>query len=91
MGSLHAAEFAKSVQNGDLELEAALTYHFRSNHFPPLPLSIIPIAIQIIKGKVSLDDEVKLPKGITYRGSETAPVYKCIKAWHLQNFLNTGE
>ena len=62
-------------------LEAALTYHFRSNHYPPLPYSLIPIAIKIVKGEVSEDEDVELPNGITWRGQTSAPVTECIEAW----------
>lgn len=85
MGAVQAAEFAQATKNGEIDLDAALTWHFRSNHYPPLPLSLIPIAKRIIEGKAK--GSVRLPKGITYRGSVLAPVRECIQAWHLQEFL----
>lgn len=85
MGALQAQAIADDVKDGNLNLEIALQFHFRSNHYPPLPLSLIPIAVKIIKGEVT--DRVTLPDGITYKGSKTAPVQACIKAWHLDSFL----
>ncbi len=82
MGKQTAQELA-TITN----LEVALTFHFRSNHYPPLPLSLIPIAIKIIKGEVGENDKIELPQGISYKGSKTAPVRECIKAWHLDAFL----
>lgn len=85
MGSKISKELAQDVSEELTNLEAALTYHFRSNHYPPLPYSLIPVAIQIVKGEVT--DEVELPEGITWKGQKSAPVSECIKAWHLSEFL----
>jgi hypothetical protein len=84
MGKLTSVEVSEAVKAG-ADLEAAITYHFRSNHYPPLPHSLIPVAISIIKGEAG--DEIELPDGITWRGQTTAPVSECIRAWHLQDFL----
>lgn len=70
-------------------LEIALTLHFRNNHYPPLPLSLIPVAVKIIKGEVS--DEVELPTGITWKERPYAPVSECIDAWHLEHFIISHE
>lgn len=86
MGSQTARELATLTN-----LEAALIFHFRGNHYPPLPLSLIPLALKIVKEEVGPDDEVELPQGVTYRGSKTAPVYECINAWHLQEFIYSRE
>jgi hypothetical protein len=87
MGKRTAQDLAEQVSEGLSNLEAALIYHFRSNHYPPLPTSCIPVAIKIVKGEVSEDDDVELPEGVTYRGQTTAPVRECIKAWHLSEFM----
>lgn len=89
MGSTTARDIANEVSEGLTNLEAALIYHFRSNHYPPLPLSLIPVAIQIVKGEVT--DEVELPDGITWRGQTSAPVSECIDAWHLEHFIISHE
>ena len=87
MGKKTAQEIAQDVNDGLTNLEAALIYHFRSNHYPPLPYSLIPIAIKIINGEVSEDEEVELPEGIAWKGQKSAPVSACIEAWHLSEFL----
>ena len=85
MGSQTARAIANDVKDKLTNLEAALIFHFRQNHYPPLPLSLIPIAIKIINGEVS--GTVELPKGITYKDGTSAPVHKCIEAWHLEHFV----
>jgi len=91
MGSLQASEFATATKEGQIELTQALTWHFRCNHYPPLPVSLVKVAVRIIKrvtaNKLDYTDNVRLPKGITYKGSTLAPVSVCIEAWHLQDWL----
>jgi hypothetical protein len=85
MGSQTTRALAQDVNDELSNLEAALIFHFRSNHYPPLPYSLIPIAIKIIKGEAG--DEVELPEGVSWKGQTTAPVSECIKAWHLSEFM----
>ena len=87
MGRKNAEEMAESVSEGLTNLYVALIYHFRHNHYPPLPVSLIPIAISIINGSVSEEDVVLLPAGISWKGQTSAPVSECIQAWHLDSFM----
>lgn len=88
MGALQAREFASATENGEIGLEAALTWHFRSNHYPPLPLSLIPVAIKVINNaKKGRYPNVKLPSGILYRGSKSAPAQACLREWHLWDWV----
>lgn len=86
MGALHAQEYATQVALKDIELEQAIIYHFAANHYPPLPMSLVPVAMRIIKGKCK-GERVRLPEGVTYRGSTTAPIGACIENWHLEFFM----
>ncbi len=93
MGRSQAEGFAIAVNAGEVDLTAALTYHLLSNHFPPLPTSIIPCAKAAIEAYNRGDWEAKipLPEGIRHRvhGFEV-PVVVAIEAWHLEPFLNEG-
>lgn len=91
MGKQQAQEFAEAVKFAETNLEAALVFHFRNNHYPPLQLELIPIAVKIIKGEISENNDIKLPAGISYRGQTSAPVSACIKAWHLDAFLQNPD
>jgi hypothetical protein len=87
MGNMQALSYAEGVEEGSVALETALTAHFRSTHFPPLPYELVPIAADIVRGEIDIDGDVELPEGISYRGSSTAPVWSCVEAWHLGAFL----
>jgi hypothetical protein len=84
MGALQAAEMSKQA-----DLDTALVWHLTSNHYPPLPLSILPCCKRAIAKakKGQWDANIRLPKGVTWRGQTSAPVHACIEGWHLQAWL----
>ena len=93
MGYMQAMEMAGAVANGETNLNVALHYHLRANHYPPLPVSLIPTCKEVIE-KANDNDyyaEVELPEGILFRGRTTAPVHECIRAWHLEAFIEGCE
>lgn len=92
MGNMNALGMADAVAEGQVSQDAALEWHLRSNHFPPLPSELVPVARRVIDkaNAGEWDANVRLPKGISYRGSSLAPVAACVDAWHLDAFLDDG-
>lgn len=93
MGRLQAQDMATLT-----DTETAIRWHLRSNHYPPVPesmvntcLDAIQIALQSQWGDAELSDEIELPDGITWRGSTSAPAYAIIEAHHLDAFINYDE
>lgn len=88
MGSLQAAEFAALPDR-----PAALRWHLQHNHYPPLPLSILPAVEQAIAraNAGEWNERVPLPDGVLWRGETSAPVHVCIEGWHLGAFLDTDD
>jgi hypothetical protein len=84
MGSLRAAEMAER-----LPIRQALAWHLRSNHYPPVPLSMVPVCIEAIKACNDGDWErpVKLPAGISFRGESEAWAGEIAKAHHLDAWI----
>ena len=76
-----------------VKMETALVYHFTGNHFPPLPLSLIPVAMKAIENgnKGLWSKAVRLPAGISFKGKKLAPTRDCIRAWHLDFFLDNDD
>lgn len=92
MGYTQAQEMAHYTHNG-LSIEAALRYHLTVNHFPPVPVEMVPVAKRAIS-KAFLgqwDKQVRLPKGTTYRGKSLVPVGEIIGALHLEPWLEVDE
>ena len=88
MGSLQAAEMAEM-----LSMEDAITWHLRSNHFPPIPTSMVPVCIEAIQN--ALDGNwtklVSLPDGVGYRGLTAAPTDAIIEHHHLDPWVELDE
>lgn len=84
MGHMQASEMA-----GMLDIDSALQWHFRSNHYPPLPLSLIPAAKKAIQfaRQGQWERYIQLPEQITYKGKKYAPVSAAVKEWHLDAWI----
>ena len=90
MGSLHAAEFANAVAQGGISQEQALHWHLSANHYPPVPVSMIPACVAAIEAANDgeWDRLIPLPEGVTWKGHEQAPASAIIEGHHLQSFLD---
>lgn len=88
MGSTQAREMAER-----LELDQALTWHLRANHYPPIPLEMVEVCKDAIVAFNELDynREIDLPLGTTYRGLTTAPASAIVDAHHLDAWIETEE
>lgn len=91
MGHLHAQE-AATIMTDMAGLDAALHYHLTANHYPPIPSSMIEPCKQAIE--LAANDEwdamVALPDGISYRGSNEAPVHAMVEQHHLHAFVEAS-
>lgn len=88
MGALGAMEAAAHA-----DLDTALTWHLRSNHYPPVPIEMLPIAKQAIEHGLDedYDAELILPDGVSWRGQPTVPVWSVIENFHLHAWLADGD
>jgi len=65
MGSNFAIDLAENI---DISLEQAIGYHLQGNHYPPVPLSMVPVCIQAIDfaHQEMWDETIEMPDGISY-------------------------
>lgn len=87
MGSLQAMEMAAS----GLPLDAALHWHLRSNHFPPVPTAMIGPAKRAIDRmkRGEHDARIRLPDGITHRRyGRLVPAWVIAEQLHLDAFID---
>jgi hypothetical protein len=84
MGYLRASEMAHLAP-----LDTALRWHLQHNHYPPVPASMVSVCRRAIKAAKAGDTErrLRLPKGVTWKGERTAPVWAVIEGHHLEAFL----
>ena len=88
MGSLQAMEMAEM-----LEMESAISWHLQSNHYPPVPQSMVPACIEAIDNAIAGDwlKMVEMPEGVSYRGSRFAPTDAIIEQHHLSTWVELDE
>lgn len=84
MGALQAAEMASLT-----DLDTALRWHLQSNHYPPIPLTMLAVCKKAIVACNEEDSEraIKLPKGVRWRGLKHAPAFAIVEGHHLGTFL----
>ena len=89
MGSLQAQEFSELA-----DLDTGLTWHATSNHYPPLPTTLVPVWKEVIKwvnDENDTDQEFALPSKITYRGKSSAPAWAIIENYRLDAWIHYDE
>lgn len=88
MGSMQAMEMSEL-----LEIDDALAWHLRSNHYPPIPLTMLEPCKQAIDAanEGNWDKLISLPDGVGYKGLTVAPALAIIEAHHLDAWLENDE
>jgi len=81
---------ARDLANGDFTLRQALSIHLTSNHYPPVPKSMIDACIASIDACNEGDFErmVNLPAGVSWRGALQAPASAIAEAHHLDEWIS---
>lgn len=81
---------SEAVDDGLVSLEQALIWHLTSNHYPPVPLIMVPICLAAIDAanEDDWDCPIDLPDDVSYKGNDTAPAWAIIEAHHLDAFLS---
>jgi len=90
MGALHAMGMANATE---ITLEQQLAWHLQSNHYPPVPTSMVTPCAEAIDcyWADELDKEIDLPEGVLYRGNTTAPAREIIINHHLDAWCVDAE
>jgi hypothetical protein len=93
MGRNMSYELSDTELFPELGLEQAITIQLRSNHYPPVPYSMVPICIEAIYAHNEGDyfKQIKLPEGVLWRGQETAPASAIIDSHHLDAWCDSDE
>ena len=93
MGSNFATEMADGTLENlgiSLSIEDQIRIHLSSNHYPPVPATMVPTCIEAID---AVNDaglwelEIPLPEGVSWRGLTTAPAHAIIEAHHLNAWI----
>ena len=76
-----------------VSLEQQLAWHLQSNHYPPVPTTMIQPCIEAIEAIVAGEPKtmIGLPEGITWRYMESAPAWAIYEGHHLEAFVDSIE
>jgi hypothetical protein len=89
MGRMTAISLAE-----ELSLEQGIEVHLRSNHYPPVPVEMVPVCIDALDA-VNTDGDwdrlITLPSGILWKGQPEAPAHAIIEQHHLEFWLIESE
>lgn len=89
MGMNTAIDLAESK----MTIEDQLSIHFRSNCYPPIPLGMIPTAVEAIDAywEDDLDRMIPLPEGVSFRGSDEVSARNVINSYRLDAWCMEDE
>ena len=95
MGTMGTIGMAEAVNDGLTNLETAVSWQLQSNHFPPVPTSMVAPCCEAIMAVAGDDGDktIDLPDPITYKDRTAAPAWAIVEAHHLYPFVEqvTGE
>lgn len=86
MGNNTANELASLSEYGiDISLEQQIAIQLTSNHYPPIPLTMVQPCIEAINAynEDNASLEIEMPEGVFYKGKSTAPAWAIIEQHHL--------
>ena len=76
-----------------LTLEDQIRIQLRSNHYPPVPHSMVNPCIEAIQAcnEDESDRLIKLPEGVSWRGQDSAPAHAIVEGHHLDAWVDYGD
>lgn len=91
MGRNLAMELAGGTH--DLSLQHQIKIQLTSNHYPPVPTSMVFPCIDAITAVNEGDSErlIELPDGVLWRGENKAPARAIVEAHHLDPWVDYEE
>lgn len=83
MGAARSYDIAALIVEGTISTQLALEYHLQQNHFPPVPVAIVPQCIEAIEHAANEDWD----HTITAPSGRDLSVSEWIDELHLQPFV----
>ena len=83
MGYTQALEMVNLIS-----LEQGIRWHLQCNHYPPVPIEMVPVAIEavILCREGNFSETVKTP--FEHRVHWMVPAYVIVESYHLEPWVN---
>ena len=76
------------LSSDDISLEQVISLHFAQNCYPPIPQIMVPVALEAIENAVCGEDNaIKLPEGVSFRGSDCVSTADAIDGLFISRFV----
>jgi hypothetical protein len=85
--------YAEGIAETDLSLADQIRWHLTGNHFPPIPVSMVPVCIAALDAanEEDWDRMIPLPDGVGYKGLTAAPAHAIVEQHHLDPWLSQDD
>jgi len=93
MGRITTEALVQAGEEYEIELSRLLAIHLWTNHYPPVPPEMVPVALEAIQNYNDEcgDVQIILPEGVTWRGQAEVPTLAVIGNFHLDPWLDSEE
>lgn len=83
---------ARGMAEAGIDIDTALGWHLQSNHYPPIPSTMIPACKAAIEAYQDEDYQrlIDLPAGVAWKGKRQAPASAIVDGHHLQAFIDAA-
>jgi hypothetical protein len=80
---------AIGIANTELSIEDQIAWHFRVNCYPPVPVEMVPTAVEAVSAywEDDLDRMIPLPEGVSFRGKDSVSASNVISSYRLDAWV----
>lgn len=84
---------AVAISELDIPLKEQIEIHLVSNFYPPVPRFMAQTCVDALNAYWEQDTKrmIDMPKGVSYRGSTSAPAWAIVEQHRLDTWLNEEE
>lgn len=86
--------YAEGIKETAVSLEQQLAWHFAGNCYPPVPATMIPVAVAAINAiNEDLDQDlmIDLPEGVSFRGETQVSAANVVDQFRLEAWIEFEE
>jgi hypothetical protein len=84
---------ASALTELDVPLKKQIELHLTTNFYPPIPAFMAQTCVDALNAYLERDTNrmVNMPKGVSYKGSTSAPAWAIVEQHRLNAWLDANE
>jgi hypothetical protein len=84
---------ASALTELDMPLKKQIELHLTTNFYPPIPAFMAQTCVDALNAYLERDTNrmVDMPKGVSYKGSTSAPAWAIVEQHRLNAWLDANE